>query len=67
MGYIDILPKELLAKDKQHEVIKFLQALPVPARRKKEVLVEWTQEMEIALTNDAVVELLGPLAEEMKG
>jgi hypothetical protein len=63
----DVLPKDLLDKTKQPEVIKYLRALPIPARRKKEVLVEWTKEMEVALTNDAVVELLGPLAEEVRG
>ena len=67
MAYLDVLPKGLMAKDKQPEVIRFLSELPIPARRKKEVLVEWTQAMEIALTSDAVVELLGPLAEEVKG
>ena len=67
MAVLDLLPKELLAKDKQPELIKYLKALPIPARRKKEVLVEWSHAMEIALTSDAVVELLGPLAEEVKG
>ena len=65
MGYLTDIPKELLSKDKQHELIKFLQALPIPARRKKEVLVEWSQAMDVALLEDAVVELFGPLAGEV--
>ena len=67
MSVIDVFPKELLFKDKQHEAIAWLQELPIPARRKKEVLVEWYEVMEVALTKDAVVELLGPLAEEVRG
>jgi len=66
MAVIDVFPPELLKKDKQHEVIAWLQELPIPTRRRKEVLVEWCQAMEVALTVDAVVELLGPLAEEAR-
>ncbi len=67
MAVINLIPEKFLQKDKQHELIAYLQELPIPARRKKEVLVEWTKAMEIALTKDAVVELLGPLAEETQG
>jgi len=67
MAVLDVFPKELLFKDKQHEVIKWLQELPIPKRRAKEVLVEWCRAMEVAVTSDAMVELLGPLAEEVRG
>ena len=67
INVFEIFPPEFLSKDKQHEAIKFLQALPVPARLKKETLAEWSRAMEVALTSDAYVELLGPLAEEVRG
>jgi len=67
MGVMEFVPLGLKDKNKQHEFISWLQELPIPARRKKEVLVEWCEAMEIALTKDAVVELLGPLAEETIG
>lgn len=66
MAVIDLIPKGLMSKDRQPEFIDWLQELPIPVRRKKEVLVEWCEAMEVALTKDAVVELLGPLAEEAR-
>ncbi len=67
MSVIDVFPPELLFKDKVHEAIAWLQELPIPARRRKEVMVEWCHAMEVAITSDVMVELLGPLAEEIKG
>ncbi len=67
MSVLDVFPPELLFKDKVHEAIAWLQGLPIPARRRKEVMVEWCHAMEVAITSDVMVELLGPLAEEIKG
>jgi hypothetical protein len=67
MSVLDVFPPELLFKDKIHETIAWLQELPIPARRRKEVMVEWCHAMEVAITSDVMVELLGPLAEEVKG
>jgi hypothetical protein len=64
---IEIFPPELLTKDKEKEVVIFLQKLPVPARRKKEALVDWCKFVGAALTEELVKDLLGPLAEEARG
>lgn len=60
---VEIFPAALLAKEKWEDVIFFLQQLPVPASRKKEILVGWCNYVGAALTSDMVEKLLGPLAE----
>jgi hypothetical protein len=66
MSRIAVFPEALLAKDKQDEVILFLQQLPAPARAKKEALVDWCKYVGVALTREMVEILLGPLAEEVR-
>lgn len=64
---IAIFPPALLAKEKEDELIIFLKELPIPARRKKELLVEWCKYVGVALTREIVEALLGPLAERGRG
>ena len=64
---IAIFPEALLSADKEDAVVIFLLALPVPARRKKQALVEWTQLTGAALTEDLVRRVLGPLADDTLG
>lgn len=62
---IEIIPAYLLSKDKENEFILFLQKLPIPPRRKKEVLIEWCQYVGAALTRDLIIRLLGVDVEEV--
>jgi hypothetical protein len=62
MAGVEIFPAALLAKDKEEEVILFLQRLPIPARRKKELIAQWAKYVGAALTHEMVEKLLGPLA-----
>ena len=63
---IEIFPAALLAKDKQEDVILFLQKLPIPPRRKKEALISWCSYVGVALTHEMVEILLGPLEERAR-
>jgi len=63
---LEIFPAALLAKDKQEDVIAFLQKLPIPPRRKKEALVSWCNYVGVALTHEMVEVLLGPLEERAR-
>lgn len=67
MSVIAVIPAALLAKDKQEDFILWLQQLPIPDRRKKEILVEWCNYLGVALTSEMVEILLGPLAERSRG
>ena len=60
---IEIFPPALLFKDKWNEVVVLLIQLPVPPRRKKELIVEWAKCVGAVLTQDMVKDVLGPLAE----
>ncbi|MBW2000413.1 MAG: hypothetical protein JRJ29_20945 [Deltaproteobacteria bacterium] len=62
MAGVEIFPAGLLAKDKEEEVIIFLRTLPIPARRKKELIAQWAKYVGAALTRDMVEKVLGPLA-----
>ena len=62
---IEVFPPALLYKDKWDEVVIFLQQLPIPPRRKKELIVEWTQFVGAVLTHDMVKDVLGLEAEEV--
>ena len=64
---IEIFPPALLAKDKEDEVILFLQKLPVPDRKKKQALVWWCQYTGAALTEELVKKLLGERIERTRG
>lgn len=59
MAGIEILPAALLDKKKEDQFILLLQELPIPDRRKKELLVQWTNYVGAALTGDLVKKLLG--------
>lgn len=61
MAGVEVFPAALLAKDKWQDVVLFLQELPIPERRKKELVVQWTQYVGAALTSDMVDEVLGPM------
>jgi len=62
---IQVFPPALLFKDKWDEVVLFIQALPIPARRKKELIIEWTSYVGAVLTRDMVKEVLGLEADEV--
>ena len=56
---IELIPAVLLDKDKWDDFVIFLQELPIPPRRKKEVIVEWAQYVGAVLTRDMIEEVLG--------
>ena len=62
---IEVLPAFLLNKEAWSDFVAFLQELPIPARRKKEVIVEWAGFVGVALTREMVKEVLGVDAEEI--
>jgi len=62
---IEVFPPALLYKDKWDEVVIFLQQLPIPPRRKKELIVEWTQFVGAVLTKDMVKDVLGIEGDEV--
>jgi len=62
---IQVFPPALLFKDKWDEVVLFIQGLPIPPRRKKELIIEWTNYVGAALTRDMVEEVLGLEADEV--
>jgi hypothetical protein len=62
---IEVFPPALLFKDKWDEVVIFLQKLPIPPRRKKEVIVEWANYVGAVLTRDMIEQVLGLDAENV--
>jgi hypothetical protein len=62
---IEVFPPALLFKDKWDEVVIFLQKLPIPPRRKKEVIVEWANYVGAVLTRDMIERVLGLDAENI--
>jgi len=59
---VEVFPPALLAKDKWEEVVVFLIQLPIPPRRKKQLIVEWAKCVGAVLTHEMVEQVLGPLA-----
>lgn len=62
MAGVEVFPAALLARDKEEDVIIFLRDLPIPERRKKELLAQWAKYVGAALTHDMVEAVLGSLA-----
>jgi len=62
---IEVFPPALLFKEKWDEVVVFLIRLPIPPRRKKELIVEWCKYVGAVLTEEMVKQVLGPLAREV--
>jgi len=62
---IEVFPPALLAKEEWERVVIFLIQLPIPPRRKKELIVEWAKCVGAVLTEDMVKAVLGPLAREV--
>jgi hypothetical protein len=62
---IEIFPPALLFKDKWDEVVVLLIQLPIPERRKKELIVEWAKCVGAVLTEDMIKQVLGPKAREV--
>ena len=60
---VEIFPVALLYPDKWDEVVLYLGAMPIPARRKKELIVEWTKAVGAVLTREMVEAVLGREAE----
>jgi len=62
---IEVFPATLLFKDKWNDVVVLLIQLPIPPRRKKELIVEWAKCVGAVLTEDMIKAVLGPLAREV--
>lgn len=62
---IELFPIALLDRTKWDEVVIFLSDLPIPPRRKKELIVEWTKVVGAVLTEEMVKAVLGKLAREV--
>lgn len=62
---IEVFPPALLFKDKWDEVVVLLITLPIPERRKKELIVEWAKVVGAVLTGEMVRSVLGPKAREV--
>jgi len=56
-----VVPGELLKPERKDDLILFLQKIPAPPRRKKEVYIEWCRYVGVALTREDLEKLLGPL------
>lgn len=65
MAGVEVFPAALLAKEAEDDVIIFLKDMPIPARRKKELLAQWAKYVGAALTHDMVVAVLGDLADRI--
>ncbi len=59
---IEVIPGYLLEPERKDDLIIFLQRLPVPPRRKKEVFLEWAKYVGAVYTREDIEKLLGPLA-----
>jgi len=62
---IEVFPPALLFKEKWNEVVVLLMQLPIPPRRKKELIVEWAKCVGAVLTEDMVKAVLGEKAREV--
>ncbi len=62
---VEVFPPALLFKDKWDEVVVLLVQLPIPERRKKELIVEWAKVAGAVLTEEMVRAVLGPRAREV--
>lgn len=59
MGELDLLPAELLFPEREEDFLLFLRGLQLPPRRAKQLLVEWTKAVGVALSEDLVNAALG--------
>lgn len=62
---VEVFPPALLFKDKWNDVVILLMQLPIPARRKKELIAEWSKCVGAVLTEDMVKQVLGEKAREV--
>lgn len=62
MAGVEVFPAYLLDPDREDDVIIFIAGLPINARRKKELIVQWARYVGAALTEDMVNAVLGPMA-----
>ena len=62
MAGVEVFPAALLAEEAWEDVVLFLQRLPIPERRKKELIAQWAKYVGAALTHEMVEQVLGPLA-----
>ena len=54
-----IIPGELLTPERKDDVIAFLQQIPAPPRRIKQLYIEWCRVVGAALTREDLEKLLG--------
>jgi len=54
-----VVPGELLRPERKDDLIAFLQQIPAPPRRKKQLFIEWSRVVGIALTREDFEKLLG--------
>lgn len=59
MAFLEIVPDELLDKNKQSEFVDWLRSMPIELKSKKYILIEWAREVDVLLTRDLVLEVLG--------
>jgi len=59
VSLLEIFPAELLTVEREDEFILLLARLPIPPRRKKEVLVDWCKWTGAVLTHEMVERVLG--------
>jgi len=59
VSLLEVFPAELLTIEREDEFILLLQRLPIPPRRKKEVLVDWVKITGAVLTHEMVARILG--------
>jgi hypothetical protein len=62
---IEVFPPALLFREKWDEVVTLLIRLPIPERRKKQLIVEWAKVVGAVLTKEMVEQVLGPRAREV--
>ena len=56
---IEIFPPELIDRYRLGDVIEFLKKLDVAPRLKKEALISWHKAVNVQLSREKIVELLG--------
>lgn len=56
-----VVPGELLKPERKDDLILFLQRIPAPPRRLKQLYIEWCRYTGVALTREDLEKLLGPM------
>jgi len=65
--FLDMIPKELMKKEKLDEVISYIRSLPVSDFVKRDMIVEWCKEVGVKLTKEIVDAVTLGKADYMRG